>query len=47
MGVEIRTAKPPLEFPDGLVHLEYNVGSRPNGTDKPEWPADLTVEVVA
>lgn len=47
LGISIRTAKPPLDFRDGLVRLEYNVGPRPNGTDKPEWPADLTVEVVA
>ncbi|TFK32685.1 CoA-transferase family III domain-containing protein [Crucibulum laeve] len=47
LGVPARTVKPILEFPEGQVKLGYNVGTRPNGKDKPRWPEDLLTEVVA
>lgn len=46
IGKQIRTVKPILQFPDGRVELEYNVGTRTNGVDKPRWPHDLSVEIV-
>ncbi|KAG2003689.1 CAIB/BAIF family enzyme [Coprinopsis cinerea AmutBmut pab1-1] len=46
IGAPVRTIKPILNFPDGLVQLKYNVGSRGNGVDKPKWPEDLLTEVV-
>jgi len=45
-GVKIRTVKPILTFPNGEIKLGYNVGTRPNGIDKPHWPEDLLTEVV-
>lgn len=46
IGAKVRTVKPILVFPEGTVKLGYNVGSRPNGVDKPRWPEDLLVEIV-
>ncbi|KAF8970327.1 CoA-transferase family III domain-containing protein [Flammula alnicola] len=46
LGVPIRTVKPVLGFPQGLVKLGYNVGSRGNGVDKARWPEDLQTEVL-
>lgn len=47
LGVKIRTVKPILQFPEGLVKTGYNVGTRGNGVDKPEWPEDLLTEILA
>lgn len=47
IGADVKTVRPVLEFPDGNVRLGYNVGSRPNGTDVPRWPANLLTEVVS
>jgi len=46
-GLDIRTVKPVLQFPEGTVELGYNVGTRGNGVDQPYWPKDLSTEVVA
>ena len=37
---------PILKFPDGVVKLKYNVGTRGNGVDQPRWPEDLKTEIV-
>ncbi|KAK7043884.1 hypothetical protein VNI00_008050 [Paramarasmius palmivorus] len=47
LGTSVRTTKPIVNFPDGIVKLGFNVGCRPNGVDKAQWPADLMTEVVA
>ncbi|KAI0446134.1 CoA-transferase family III domain-containing protein [Xylaria telfairii] len=46
VGVTINRVKPVAQFEDNAIELRYNVGTRANGVDKPEWPDDLTVEVV-
>ena len=46
LGVDIRTIKPVIRFPNGEVKLQYNVGTRGSGTDAAKWPADLLTEVV-
>lgn len=46
VGFEFVQLKPVAQFVDD-VKLEYNVGTRGNGYDKPHWPADLRTEVVA
>ncbi|KIK51501.1 hypothetical protein GYMLUDRAFT_252022 [Collybiopsis luxurians FD-317 M1] len=38
--------KPIAQFPNSVVDLKYNVGTRGNGVDQPVWPKDLTVEIV-
>lgn len=45
--VPMRTVKPVLTFPEGIVKPGFQVGSRPNGVDKPAWPADLTTPAIA
>ncbi|KAK0220995.1 CoA-transferase family III domain-containing protein [Armillaria nabsnona] len=45
--VPMRTVKPILTFPEGVVKPGFQVGSRPNGVDKPAWPADLTTPAIA
>jgi hypothetical protein len=47
LGVDIRVVKPILQFPEGRVTLGYNVGTRPNGVDKPRWPENLLTETVS
>lgn len=42
-----RQVKPIAQFPGSEVELRYNVGTRGNGVDKPYWPEDLSVEIVA
>ncbi|KAK0223857.1 CoA-transferase family III domain-containing protein [Armillaria fumosa] len=44
--VPMRTVKPILTFPDGIVKPRFQVGSRPNGVDKPVWPADLSTPAI-
>lgn len=46
LGVRVRTVKPILRFPEGLVQPGYNVGSRGNGIDLPKWPENLLSETV-
>jgi hypothetical protein len=46
-GIEVKTVKPVVQYPKGEVKLGFNVGTRTNGVDKPYWPKDLMVEVVA
>ncbi|KAF2681151.1 CoA-transferase family III [Lentithecium fluviatile CBS 122367] len=46
IGAHIMTLKPIIRFPDGKVHLKYNVGTRGNGVDQARWPEDLMTEVV-
>lgn len=46
IGKDIRCIKPIIQYPDGKVHLKYNVGTRGNGVDLPKWPSDLMTEVV-
>ncbi len=38
--------RPIAQWDGGKVELKYNVGTRGNGVDKPEWPKDLSVEQV-
>ncbi|KAL1880859.1 hypothetical protein Plec18167_003394 [Paecilomyces lecythidis] len=38
--------KPIAQFENNAVELKYNVGTRSNGVDKPQWPEDLTTEIV-
>ncbi|KAK0469143.1 CoA-transferase family III domain-containing protein [Desarmillaria tabescens] len=44
--VAMRTVKPVLTFPEGVVKPGFQVGSRPNGVDKPAWPADLATPAI-
>jgi hypothetical protein len=46
LGVDIRTVKPVLVFPEGNVRPGYNVGTRGNGVDIAVWPVDLLTEVL-
>lgn len=46
-GQHFKLVKPILQFPDGQVSLEYNVGVRTNGVDSPRWPEDLSVEIIS
>ncbi|KDR76545.1 hypothetical protein GALMADRAFT_156064 [Galerina marginata CBS 339.88] len=46
IGVPIKTVKPILGFPQGVVQVRYNVGSRGNGVDYPRWPEDLLTETL-
>lgn len=46
IGVAIRTVKPILTFPDGLVRPGYNIGTRRNGLDQSRWPENLLTEVI-
>lgn len=45
-GVTVRSVKPIVQFDKGEVELRYNVGTRGNGVDEPQWPHDLMVEFV-
>jgi hypothetical protein len=45
-GITIRTVKPILRFTKHEVEPRYQVGTRPNGVDKPLWPKDLMTETV-
>ncbi|KAK1221351.1 hypothetical protein PQX77_015838 [Marasmius sp. AFHP31] len=47
LGVKVRTVKPILQFPDGMVKPGFNIGSRRNGVDNARWPEDLMSEIVA
>lgn len=47
IGVPIYTVKPILGFPQGVVQLGYNIGSRGNGIDAPRWPENLLEEIVS
>ena len=46
LEVKIRTVRPIIKFENDEVELRYNVGTRGNGVDKPEWPEDLMTEIV-
>ena len=46
IGVPIWTVKSILAFPEGIVELGYNVGSRGNGVDEARWPEDLLTEII-
>ena len=46
LGLKIRTIKPIIQFDQGEVQLEYNVGTRGNGVDAEWWPDDLMTEVI-
>lgn len=46
IGFPIRTVKPILDFPGGIVELGYNMGSRGNGVDEARWPKDLLTEII-
>ncbi|KIM36718.1 hypothetical protein M413DRAFT_77989 [Hebeloma cylindrosporum] len=46
IGVPIQTVKPILGFPEGVVELGYNIGSRGNGVDEARWPEDLLTEII-
>ncbi|KAE8373504.1 CoA-transferase family III [Aspergillus bertholletiae] len=46
MNLDFKIPKPVLQFPAGEVQLAYNIGTRTNGVDLPEWPEDLNTEVV-
>lgn len=46
LDIDIVTPKPIIQFPEGKVRLEYNVGTRGNGVDQPRWPENLMTEVV-
>ncbi|KAK7439810.1 hypothetical protein VKT23_017386 [Stygiomarasmius scandens] len=45
-GVTVRAVKPVMVFPEGLVKPGFQVGTRPNGRDKPRWPEDLETVVI-
>jgi hypothetical protein len=47
LGTDITAPKPVVHFPEGLVQLKYNVGTRGNGVDQARWPENLMTEVVA
>lgn len=47
VGKDIQIVAPVLQFPGGEVEPGYTIGTRTNGVDKPRWPEDLSVEVVA
>ncbi|ESK89133.1 CAIB/BAIF family enzyme [Moniliophthora roreri MCA 2997] len=46
IGTFVRTTKPIVKYPDGVVKLGFNVGCRPNGVDQPQWPFDLMTEII-
>lgn len=46
LGCSIRTVKPVLQFPAGLVQPGFQVGTRGNAVDAPRWPRDLLAETV-
>ncbi len=46
IGYDIKTVKPILQYIDEEVLLKYNIGTRTNGVDKPEWPQDLMTEIL-
>ncbi|THU96254.1 CoA-transferase family III [Dendrothele bispora CBS 962.96] len=45
-GVRVKALRPALRFPEGLVKPGFQVGTRPNGRDKPRWPEDLDTVVI-
>ncbi|KAF2476074.1 CoA-transferase family III [Lindgomyces ingoldianus] len=47
IGKDILRPMPVIQFPEGLVQLRFNVGTRSNGTDLPKWPENLMTEVVS
>lgn len=47
LGILIRTVKPIVQFPEGEVELQYNVGTRTNGVDAPHWPNNLFVPIIS
>lgn len=47
IGRDITTPKPIIQFPEGIVQLKFNVGTRGNGVDQAQWPQNLMTEVVA
>jgi hypothetical protein len=46
LGVSLRTVKPVLQFPDGVVKPGFTIGTRGNAVDKAQWPADLKTQVI-
>ncbi|KPM39360.1 hypothetical protein AK830_g7193 [Neonectria ditissima] len=46
LGCSMRTVKPVLQYPGGLVKPGFQIGTRGNGVDQPRWPSDLSVETV-
>lgn len=46
LGVSLRTVKPVLQFPDGVVKPGFTIGTRGNGVDKAQWPADMKIQVI-
>ncbi|KAF3911733.1 hypothetical protein AA313_de0205210 [Arthrobotrys entomopaga] len=46
LGETFIFVKPIAQFGDNALELKFHVGTRGNGTDKPVWPKDLTVQVV-
>ncbi|RFU33065.1 hypothetical protein B7463_g3302, partial [Scytalidium lignicola] len=47
VNTRFKTLKPILNFEGNQVRLGYNVGTRSNWVDKPVWPEDLQIEVIA
>lgn len=47
IGKDILCPKPVIQYPQGLVKLKFDVGTRGNGYDQARWPEDLMTEVVA
>ncbi|KAF1812013.1 CoA-transferase family III [Eremomyces bilateralis CBS 781.70] len=47
LGKPFRTVKPVIQYRQGPVELRYNVSTRGNGIDKPQWPKDLMTELIA
>ncbi len=46
LGVKIRSVRPVVQFPQEVVELKFNIGTRTNGVDEAFWPQDLLNEVV-
>ena len=47
IGKDVKVVKPVVQDPRAEVELKFNVGTRGNGVDQPQWPEDLMTEIVA
>jgi hypothetical protein len=46
LNLYVRTVKPILQFANGVVKPGFRIGTRGNGVDKPQWPDNLSNQVI-
>ena len=46
LNEDFRIVKDCIQWPSDSIDSDYHIGAHANGTDKPRWPKDLSVEIV-